>query len=148
MNFTSIDRDNLSECVGLFVRVFNNAPWNESWSHEAATQQMDDCFRTPGFYGLIATIDEEALGFALGFVQRWDEIRHFHLKEMCVATERQRHGVGTALLHQLEDQLKSQGVQRLYLQTARETPAQSFYQNNGFGVSSRIITMTKWLNSD
>ena len=146
MKFIPIERDNLSECVELFIGVFNAPPWSESWNLDSATQQMDDCFGTPGFYGLIARTDDETLGFAFGFVRRWDKTRHFHLKEMCVATGQQRLGVGTALMHELEAQLKNQGVAKLTLDTARETPAQAFYEKNGFGVSPKMIMMSKWLN--
>jgi len=66
---------------------------------------------------------------------------------MCVATERQRHGVGTALLNALEEKLNNQGVEKLYLHTARDTSAQTFYQKNGFYVGSKMIMMVKWLNS-
>ena len=148
MNFNSIERDNLSECVGLFISVFNNLPWNESWDAEAASEQLDDCYGTPGFYGLIAKTDDEVVGFALGFIRRWDKSRHFHLKEMCIVSEKQRDGIGTALLHELEEQLKNQGVAKLTLDTARDTPAQAFYEKNGFGVSSKMIMMSKWLNSN
>ncbi len=148
MDFIPIKRDNLMECVGLFVSVFNNPPWDENWDTEAAFQQLDNYRRTPDFYGLIASVDDEVVGFALGFIKRWDRHKQFHLKEMCVATERQRDGVGTALLNKLEEQLKNQGVEQLYLDTVRDTPAQAFYAKNGFYVSPKIIMMSKWLTSD
>jgi len=30
MDFCPVERANLMECVGLFVNVFNNPPWDES----------------------------------------------------------------------------------------------------------------------
>ena len=147
MKFYPVEPANLVECVGLFVSVFNNLPWDENWDAEAVEQRLDDCYRTPGFYGLIAKMNEETIGFALGFVERWDKSRLFHLKEICVATEKQRHGVGTALLSVLEQQLKSQGVEMLYLHTARDTSAQTFYAKNDFHVSSKMIMMSKRLDS-
>lgn len=148
MDFAPAERSNLMECVDLFVSVFNNPPWNESWDTEAVTQRLDDCTRTPGFYGLIAKTGDEVVGFALGFIERWDKGKHFYLKETCIATEKQRYGVGTALLKELEEQLKNQGVAKLYLETARDTPAQAFYEKNGFNVSPKMIMMSKRLNSN
>src|SRR5688500_9703538 len=101
MNFYPVTSDSLMECVGLFVSVFNNPPWNESWDAEAVAQRLDECYHTPGFYGLIATVDDKTIGFAIGYIESWDHSKHFFLKEMCVATEKQRHGVGTALLNAL-----------------------------------------------
>lgn len=147
MDFIPVERDNLVECVGLFVSVFNAPPWDENWDTTVAAQRLDDCYNTPGFYGLIAKIDHEAVGFAIGFIERWDKSRHFHLKEICIVTEKQRGGVGTMLLGALEKQLKSQGVKMLYLHTARDTLAQNFYDKNGFYASSKMIMMVKRLVS-
>lgn len=147
MNFYRVERANLVECHAIFSNVFNNPPWNESWESEAVAQRLEDCYRTPNFYGLIAKNNGESLGFALGYIERWDKGKHFYLKEMCVASERQRCGIGTALMNALEEDLKNEGVEKLYLHTARDTLAQTFYKRRGFYVSSKMIMMAKWLNS-
>ncbi|RYX84725.1 GNAT family N-acetyltransferase [bacterium] len=145
MEFYAINADNLTHCVELFVTVFNSPPWNESWRPEAVVQRLDECFRTPNFYGLLAKVEGETVAFALGYGEQWDQSQHFYLKEMCVATQQQRSGVGTALMEQLEQNLKSRGVEKIYLYTARDSGAQSFYEKQDFYVSSRTIMMAKWL---
>ena len=146
MKFTRIERDDLAECERVFLRVFNNAPWNESWQAESVARRLDDIYQTPGFYGLLCQIEGETVGFALGTIEQWDANKHFYLKEMCVVSAQQRRGVGAALLNALEENLINEGVERLYLHTARDTPAQAFYQKQGFFVSARIIMMSKRLN--
>ncbi|HEX8237019.1 MAG TPA: GNAT family N-acetyltransferase [Abditibacteriaceae bacterium] len=148
MDFCRVERANLTECVALFADVFNNSPWNETWGAEAIAQRFSDCYHTPGFYGLVATISDEAVGFAIGYIEQWNTTKHFYLKEMCVAPKQQRFGIGTALMSALENNLKNQNVEKLYLHTARDTYAQTFYEKQGFYVSSKMITMTKWLKSD
>ncbi len=146
MDIYRIERANLTECVALLINVFNNPPWNESWEAEAVAQRIEDCYHTPGFYGLTVRIGDEVVGFAVGYTERWDTGKHFYLKEMCVASEHQRRGIGTALMNVLEGKLKHEGVEKLYLHTARDTSAQAFYEKRGFYVSSRMIMMAKSLN--
>ncbi len=145
MEFHPVERSNLTDCIALFAGVFNSPPWNENWEAEAVAQRFADCYHTPGFFGLAATIDGAVVGFAIGYVEQWDKSRHFYLKEMCVAAGQQRLGIGTKLMSALEKSLKYQNVEKLYLHTARDTHAQAFYEKQGFYVSSKMIMMAKWL---
>ncbi|MBW3623113.1 MAG: GNAT family N-acetyltransferase [Armatimonadetes bacterium] len=48
---------------------------------------------------------------------------HFYLKEMCVATEYQRKGIGTASMESLERDLADQGVGKIiFVPALREQP--------------------------
>ena len=114
---------------------------------EAVIRRLEDCYRTPCFTGLSVETDGEIVGFVLGYIEQWDVIRHFHLKEMCVVPDQQRRGVGSVLMATLEENLKNQGVERLYLTTARESPAQAFYASQEFHVSDKIILMSKRLDA-
>lgn len=69
---------------------------------------------------------------------------HYFLKEMCV----KRRGVGTQMLEHLEKVLRSDGVQKLYLLTARDSSAQAVYQKNGFYISPKMILMGKYLEPE
>jgi len=106
---------------------------------------MQDFYDTPGFRGIVATIQDEPAAFLLGHVEQWDEEKHFCLPEMCVVPERQNGGLGTALLKSLEESLGKEDVTKIYLYTARDTLAHSFYRKQGFHLSSRMILMTKRL---
>jgi len=151
MDFTRVDSINLADCVRLFITVFNTPPWNENWGMETATQRLQDCYNTPGFYGLLVRDNEEplgfkqSLGFAIGFTEQWDQGKGFYLKEMCITPERQQCGIGTALMQRLQEDLKRQGIGKLYLHTAQGTVAQSFYEKQGFYPSEKMIMMTKRL---
>lgn len=145
MEFHPVERSNLTQCIALFTRVFNSPPWNENWEAETVAQRFTDCHHTPGFYGLVATVGDEVIGFAIGYIEQWDKGRHFYLKEMCVAPEQQRLGIGTALMSALETNLRDQHVEKLYLHTARDTQAQAFYEKQGFYVSPKMIMMAKRL---
>ncbi len=145
MKIQPLEEADLPECAALFVQVFGAPPWNERWSAKAVARRFDDCWRTPGFFGLLATSEEGIAGFALGQLEQWDTRRHFHLREMCVALEMQRRGVGSQLMQALEDHLREAGVGRIVLHTARESDAQAFYDRCGFHTSAKMVMMSKRL---
>lgn len=50
------------------------------------------------------------MGFAFGFVERYERHHLFFLKEMCIAPDRQRSGVGSRIMIQLLKQLGKTGL--------------------------------------
>jgi aminoglycoside 6'-N-acetyltransferase I len=143
MRLVPISEELLPACARLFVGVFNSPPWNESWEAEIVELRLTEFFHSAGFYGLVAFEGDEAMGFVLGHAEQWDKSKHFNLREMCVAAHSQRKGLGQSLIEALQTQLAEQGVEQIYLLTARSSPAQSFYEKCGFTVSSRMVLMAK-----
>jgi len=54
-------------------------------------------------------------------------------------------GVGKGLLGRLETDLKAQGVDKVYLLTAREDAAEAFYHACGFYTSEKMAMPGKYL---
>ncbi len=121
----------LEEAAAAYAQAFNSEPWNDGWTQDAATERLERMMRHPDSLGL-AAIEGELLGFACGWRERWLKADHFHLKEMCVVPDRQRSGIGSALLVRLLSRLDHLGVEACYLQTRPRTPAAYFYEKHGF----------------
>lgn len=141
MTIRNLQSTDLPACADLFSSVFSNPPWNENWTVESAHHRLADCFATPNFLGVLAADEQRLAGFAVGYLQRYMEERHYFLLELCVDTHRQRQGIGRALLDQLTTQLKKAGANRAYTLTARDSAAQEFYAKAGFYMSPKMILM-------
>ena len=148
MQIQPIEQWQVAHCTELFLTVFNSPPWNEAWRTAAATKRLTDLFNTPGFYGVIAVEDRDAVGFAMGHVEQWDRGQHFYLKEMCVVPQGQRSGIGTALMETLCRELVARQVAKIYLLTARGSAAESFYKKRGFYVSQKMVMMGLYLSEE
>ena len=98
MKLQPIESGHLRECTNLFVSVFSNPPWNETWKQEIALRRLKDCYNTPGSYGIVAVTEDKVCGFAIGYAEAWHEYQHFYLKEMCVQSTNQRSGIGTKVM--------------------------------------------------
>ena len=111
--------------------------------------RLEEMQRTPGSYGVVATEDNRALGFAVGYAEQWQRGRkHFYLKEMCVLPGHQRRGLGTGLMQTLCNELAQMGIEAIYLLTARESSAQAFYERLGFDVNPKMILMGKYIDEE
>ena len=127
------------------MRVFNGEPWNEVWALDRARTYLQDLFATPRSSGVVAEVEGNLVGFALGHAEQRDQNRQFYLSEMCVLAEHQGQGVGKKLLGELEATLKQQGVAKLYLLTTRGGSAEAFYHACGFYTSEKMVMLGKYL---
>jgi ribosomal protein S18 acetylase RimI-like enzyme len=145
--FWPIEERNIPDCAEVFVEVFRGEPWNEAWHVTDAQARLEEMVHTPGFHGVLAASDDKILGFAMGHTEQWQRgQKHFYLKEMCVLADHQRSGIGTGIMQTLCDDLVKLNVEAIYLLTAREGPAQAFYERLGFDVNPRMIMMGKHLD--
>lgn len=104
--------------------------------------RLEDSCNTPGSYGVVATLNNEVVGFAIGSLERWYDGKHFCLKEMCIKSSNQRSGIGTKIVNALSQSLTSQDIKMLCLLTMRDSIAEAFYKKCGFN-NSKMIVMTK-----
>lgn len=139
-NFVSED---MAQCFNLFVDVFNGEPWNDKWTKERAEQYLMDYVNAPGFKGVVAKHESRMHGFLFGISKRWWSGDEFFVNEMCVKTDAQRRGIGTALLQYLESDLKESGIESVTLLTNRDIPAEHFYMKNGFSAIDRLVFLAK-----
>ena len=141
-----IRRSDLPRLSDLYVTVFAEAPWNEHWEHDWATDRLSSIISSPSFFGLKTMVSGSLTGAALGRIQPFKGRNEYELVEFFVKTERQGAGVGVSLLMDLESALKKRGCEFCTLLTARNTPALMFYSNRGYSMSSKMVFMRKNLD--
>ena len=91
---------------------------------------------------LVADTDDGIIGVVMG---GWDGRRGW-LHHLAVCQEHQRHGIATALVHAVEDQLRSKGCLKVNLLVfAENTAARQFYAVLGYDEMRPVIAMGKEL---
>ena len=130
--FEELKPENIFQVVPLYVDVFNSPPWNDGLSELATTERMMSFAKYPEFFGLKMSVDGVAIGFALGWAERWVGSWQCHLYEMCISPKIQRKGYGRILLSEIEKQTKQRGQAATFLQTGAQVPAHKFYEACGY----------------
>ncbi len=133
--------EHLEGCARLYAVTFREGPWNEAWTEDSALERLSQVTQSPGFYGLVALREEEVIGLAFGYRRRRPSGDFFLLDEMCVEAGTQRSGVGNWLIARLRQDLADDGVSRVVLLTAGDSPARHFYEKNGFREDEGWILM-------
>lgn len=146
MELRLFDRNDLLPCVSTFISVFNQEPWNDEWSSDTAYRYLTDFTNTPGFIGVVAEEGEEIIGFIFGATKHWWSGKEFFINEMCVSVQKQKLGIGSALMRFLIEKLESDEVGNITLLTDRGIPAEAFYKKIGFAEIDRLVFLNKNLN--
>jgi aminoglycoside 6'-N-acetyltransferase I len=133
----------LDPCTDLFIRVFSEPPWHDKWpSIEVARAYLRHYVDTPGFEGLVATVDQQIVAFLFGHHRLWWSGSEYYIDEFGVHPDMQGQGIGTMLLDRLKQTLLQNGVHTITLLTANDTPAAAFYAKQGFVTHKRMAFMS------
>ena len=123
----------LDPCIALYVKVFSEPPWNETWTEDSAARRLRRVTSRNGFIGLVAYDAAELVGFILGNrLGPYPFSRSFHFREMLVAGPVQGTGIGRQLLETLMGDLRRTGFRYLSLVTKKGSPAEQFFAKMGF----------------
>lgn len=134
----NLDANNIGACVPMYCSAFNEAPWNDDWSEDAAFERLDTFTQIPHFHGLALVFDDKPVAMICGWGERWAKGWMFLIKEMCVHPNYRRTGLGTELVEKFEDILVNNNFYAAYLETL-EGPSVDFYSSLKFRKLSLVM---------
>lgn len=137
--------DNVDQCIDLYIKVFNAEPWNENWSHASTRAMLHDLSHTPGFKGYLLVFNHNIIGFMGGYSKTYGQGMTFNLAEFCIAEEFQGKGYGSRMLAYLEEELKKEDANGIFLLTSSGGMAEKFYKRSGFEIKPNRIVFNKTL---
>lgn len=122
-----LNTENIGICVPMYCSVFNEEPWNDGWSADAAFERLVAFSKIPRFEGLALVENNEAVAIVLGWGERLPEGWTFLIKELCVHIDYRRSGLATELMISFEKVITAEGYSSAYLETLEDGPSSEFY---------------------
>ncbi len=125
--------DHIEAGVDLFMDVFSREPWNETYdSREQVIRFFRGHLLNNYFVGYVMKEYGEIVAISLGMKKLWLQGTEYYIDQFCVKFERQGEGIGSRFLKMIEDDLESQGMNVVMLNTEKGFPSEQFYIKNGF----------------
>lgn len=138
-----ITKDMINMIAESFVSVFNSEPWNDAWTKEQAAQRLTDIYNTPKFEGAVEIADGKIIGAIMGHGEQYYDGVHFQILEFWLQKDMQENGIGSKLLTDFTDYLKSKDIYNHYLITLQGQKTEYFYRKNGYNTSNNLCIMSK-----
>jgi ribosomal protein S18 acetylase RimI-like enzyme len=110
--------------------------YEDSWPRRRA--QYREWLRTPGSFVLVGRCQDQAVGYAVVGIGEGDETyatgdRQAEIHTLAVLPEERDHGLGAALVNELEQRLLAEGVTDVLVGTMHgNDAAQRFYERRGY----------------
>ena len=122
----------IKECAPLLMEAYNAEPWNDQWTLDRAFERLNYGFLSPNFFGLAAIRNDRVIACLFGNFEPNDKGDFFYLRDMMVADQERRTGLGSMLLDSLKKHLEIVGVKSVLMLTHNSYHTVPFYQKNGF----------------
>lgn len=138
-------QDEAVEHAGIIVKAYAEPPWSELWLHENAKSRLTELVTTPGFIGVGAFLNHEAIGFAFALPHTSVIGRGMSVAEVAILPQYQRMGTGSILLARLEEEARQAGYLHIWLVSQRAGGVAEYYLKNKYIQSMRLGIYTKRL---
>ena len=78
------------------------------------------------------------LGLTMGSVKHWYRGTEYLIDELCVRTDKQGMGIGTAFMDEIKNTLTKKDIHKIFLLTDKDAPAFEFYKKQGFVLEDMV----------
>jgi len=138
---------NIDMIKDFYVDIFSNEPWNDDWSNEKQLHEyIMDLIGNANSLTLAYFLDSKIIGLCMGHIRHWYTGTEYYIDEFCICRNKQGAGIGTKFLEDVEKDIISKDITRIFLLTERNIPAYHFYKKNEFVELSKHVSFVKQLN--
>jgi GNAT superfamily N-acetyltransferase len=145
MEILAVTHENLEDCISVFIKAYNQTPWNYQWTFEKAKQYLSEYLNSASFVGFIMYDQQKAVGAIFGHTKTWWTNKQLMVDEFFISAEKQRRGYGKKLMEYCNQYARAQQVELLILMTNKYMPAYKFYNTIGYTTTEQYVFMFKQL---
>lgn len=137
MKYRIATLNDIAALAAAMKRAYSEEPWNEVWTKAKAERRVKSVMSNFESLSIAAVHKGEIIGGALGFVDPYADEDFFFVSELFVVPEWKKKGIGSAIMHFLEEQLKAREISVIQLVSIEDNV--SFYQKTGMEKDSVLI---------
>ncbi len=144
--FKQLDESKATVIEELFVSVFTKEPWNDDWSDKNQLQlYIHDLIGQKNSLTFGLYEETELIGISMGHIRHWHTGTEYYIDELCIRTSKQREGIGTLFVNEIEKACKELGLFHIFLLTENNVPAYEFYKKRKFYECKNSVAFVKKL---
>ena len=129
MQYRVYKTTDIEKLARAMSEAYSEEPWNEKWSTARAVRRVQAILGNHQAIGLVAEEAGAIIGGLLGYVDPYADEDFFYVSELFVVPLYKKHGIGRALLKELENEIKKKGMSVVQLMSIE--PNEVFYGKCG-----------------
>lgn len=144
MDYRIMKETNLPAAVRLYMDYYNTHEDGE-WTEESTYKRIHQVWSREDSYCLVLENGGAMIGFAMGYMEQYDDLVAYDLVEIVVEKAHQGNGIGTEFLLELERQVKERGASMVQLQAVHDNMHNHFYEKLGYRDARNLVLKSKFL---
>lgn len=134
----TVEVEDISSILPVYIAYYNKQE-DSCWTEITAEKRIHQVLSMEDSYGLIMKDNESSVGFVMGYFKQYDDIKGYTLEEIVIATEYQNKGYGSALLKELEMQVRKKGAACIELQAVADEHHEHYYGKAGYHKAKTLL---------
>ena len=144
MRIRKLEEADIFRVIPLYMEYYNEKEGG-CWTEQTTFKRIHQVWSREDSYCLILELGEEPAGFAMGYMEQYDDLVAYDLLEIVIAAQHQKRGLGTQFLLELERQVKAAGAAMIQLQAVNDDMHEKFYGKLSYGNASNLVLKCKML---
>ena len=144
MNYRSMTEHDIPAAVRLYMDYYNVHEDGE-WTEDTACKRIHQVWSREDSYCLCLEDEGAMIGFAMGYMEQFDDLVAYDLVEIVVDRAHQNGGVGTAFMLELERRVKAAGAAMVQLEAVNDAMHEHFYGKLGYHNARNLVLKSKFL---
>lgn len=144
MDIKSIkDKSDINKLVDLFIKVFSEPPYNETWTKELAFERLSETYENCEDFCLYIEDQGKVIGLIVCDTQTWHDGVHIFIEDVIVDPNYRNKGIGSKLLKKLEEIAKKKNIVSIDLLSNTKSKAIGFWKKNNYKPNGYIELMKR-----
>lgn len=144
MNYRTMSQSDILTAAHLYMDYYNTYEDGE-WTEETTYKRIHQVWSREDSYCLVLENCGTMIGFAMGYMEQYDDLVAYDLVEIVVEKSYQGQGIGTQFLLELERQAREQGASMVQLQSVNDEMHRYFYEKLGYRDARNLVLKSKFL---
>lgn len=136
-------REDIPAVVPIYLDYYNKNGF--CWTEKQATRRIRQVVTMQDSLCLLAEENGLPVGFAMGYLEQYDDLLAYDLCELLVEQQCQNRGIGTRLMRHLEAEALAHGAGLFQLSAVNDEMHEHFYGKLGFLTATTLIPKYKVL---
>lgn len=144
MQYRVMTEEDIRRVIPLYTEQYNEYD-GDTWTEATVYKRIHQVWSREDAFCMLLEEEGEALGFAMGYMEQFDDCMDYELVEIVIAHAHQKKGLGSAFLRELEKRVKKMGAAQIKLLAVDDELHEAFYGKMKYTDREHLKIKTKWL---
>lgn len=144
MKYSIMKESDIQKVIPIYIDYYNNQE-DSIWTIETTYKRIHQVWSREDSYCFILEDNDIILGFAMGYLEQYDDLKAYDLVEIVIDYKYQNQGYGKMFMLEIEKRVKEVGASMIQLQAVNDDMHNNFYGKLDYENTGDLILKSKWI---